>query len=103
MSRLMETSGGYDSSCKTTYGSLGGGRWWRFWFGGVGWGGVGVGWGGDLEEDLYFIDSKNDDDLLVEDRVFKGVGEIDNEVDDSEYPCFEELLSDYVFDDEVDF
>ncbi|KAL2487203.1 Uncharacterized protein Adt_31959 [Abeliophyllum distichum] len=72
----------------------------------------------DYEEDSGFIDSENehdDDDILYEqnvthdienegeERVFEGAEEVDNEVDDLDYPSTEELHIDYASNEEVGY
>ncbi|KAL2518409.1 Uncharacterized protein Adt_14656 [Abeliophyllum distichum] len=73
----------------------------------------------ESDEDPDFVDSENDidedDDLAyeqnvtdkiqieVEDRVSERAEDVDNEVDELQYPTSEELLSDYESDEEVGY
>ncbi|KAL2535125.1 Uncharacterized protein Adt_08476 [Abeliophyllum distichum] len=73
----------------------------------------------ESDEDPDFVDSENDidedDDLAyeqnvtdeiqieVEDRVSERAEDVDNEVDELQYPTSKELLSDYESDEEVGY
>ncbi|KAL2518465.1 Uncharacterized protein Adt_14712 [Abeliophyllum distichum] len=58
----------------------------------------------DKDDDLAYEQNVTDDiQIKVEGRVFEQTEDIENEVDDLEYPMSEELHSDYESDEDVGY